>query len=68
VLLLFPKHVDYSPKVFNFAKYVAAEISIFKIEAFVIGSINETQQAAYIIMFNISVMWYMVWPHQSLGQ
>jgi len=45
---------------------VAAEISNFEIGAFVTGSVNETQQAAYIIMFNIAVMCYMVWPYDSL--
>ncbi|XP_065915257.1 multidrug and toxin extrusion protein 1-like isoform X2 [Dysidea avara] len=39
---------------------IAAEISNFEIGAFVTGSVNETQQAAYIIMFNIAVMCYMV--------
>ena len=39
---------------------IAAEISNFEAGAFVTGSINSTQQAAYIIMFNIAVMSYMV--------
>ena len=39
---------------------VAAEISNFETGAFVTGSIDGTQQAAYIIMFNIGVISYMV--------
>lgn len=39
---------------------IAAEIANFEIGAFVTGSVSETQQAAYIIMFNIAVMCYMV--------
>ena len=46
---------------------IAAEISNFEIGAFVTGSVNETQQAAYIIMFNIAVMCYMVQCYNSLG-
>ena len=39
---------------------IAAEMSNFEIGAFVTGSIGTTQQAAYIIMFNIAVISYMV--------
>jgi len=40
---------------------IAAEISNFEIGAFVTGSIDSTQQAAYVIIFNIAVISYMVW-------
>jgi len=39
---------------------IAAEIANFEAGAFITGSIDGTQQAAYIIMFNIAIISYMV--------
>ena len=39
---------------------IAAEISNFEIGAFVSGSIDNTQQAVYVIIFNIAVVSFMV--------
>ena len=39
---------------------IAAEISNFETGAFVTGSIDGTQQAAYVIMFNVAIISYMV--------
>lgn len=39
---------------------LAAEMTNFEIGAFVTGSIDSTQQAAYVVMFNIAVISYMV--------
>lgn len=40
---------------------IAAEISNFEIGAFVTGSIDSTEQAVYVIIFNFAVISYMVW-------
>ena len=40
---------------------IAAEISNFEVGAFVTGSIDSTQQAIYVIIFNIAVVSFMVW-------
>lgn len=40
---------------------IAAEISNFEVGAFVTGSIDSTQQAIYVIIFNIAVISFMVW-------